>query len=687
MAAGNTAVGEVTFLVQGLIGLGHNELVLHIGGHVDHLIGDHTGLFVHLTVRCLNEAVLIQPAIASQIRDQADVGTFGSLNGAHSAVMGIVYISHLKPGAVTGQTAGAQCGQTTLMGQLRQGVVLVHKLRQRRGAEELTNGSHHRANVNQCLGGNGVLVVLCLQGHTLTNHALHTGKADTELVLQQLAYCADTTIAQVVNVVCGAYTASQVAEIRHGSKNIVCGNVLGHQVVLLNADLLFQCLFIIAALLQDLCQHSIADLFADTQRGAVKVHIFLDIDHAVGHNFYLVAVHIDKCKHNTCIFDLHGLDLVDLLTGVCQELTLGRDHRFCQDLAVQAVSHTQLFVILVATHSGQIVPVRVKEQAVQVSLCRLQSGRLAGTQALVHLQECLLLVLGGVLLNGGHQALILTEIVNDLMIETQTQRTQESGDKNLAVFINAHIEQVVGVGLILQPCAPVGDHGVGIQFLTGLVMVHVVIHAGGTHQLRHNAALCTVDYKSAGIRHQREVAHEDDVLLHLTGLFVLQAGTDLQRFGVSHIPCLTLGNGVLGVLVHGVVDKVQHQIACIIRDGTNVAEHLFQTFIQEPLVRFLLHFNEVGHLHHFIDLCKTLSCCGAELHVFHVQHKRGHSNLFFSEKSRNPAPIRCRGPKFFARPGRGAHILVRINFHFNRAYNIDEQARKVNNYFYINSTK
>ena len=113
------------------------------------------------------------------------------------------------------------------------------------------------------------------------------------------------------------------------------------------------------------------------------------------------------------------------------------------------------------------------------------------------------------------------------MIETQTQRTQESGDKDLAVFINTHIEQVVGVCLILQPCAPVGDHGVGIQFLTGLVMVHVVIHAGGTHQLRHNAALCTVDYKSAGIRHQREVAHEDDVLLHLTGLFVLQASTDL----------------------------------------------------------------------------------------------------------------------------------------------------------------
>ena len=67
---------------------------------------------------------------------------------------------------------------------------------------------------------------------------------------------------------------------------------------------------------------------------------------------------------------------------------------------------------------------------------------------------------------------------------------------------------------------------------------------------------------------------------------------------------------------------------------------------------------------------------------------KGVTPIFFSQKKveiqRRSAAA---GLKFFARPGRGAHILVRINFHFNRAYNIDEQARKVNNYFYINSTK
>ena len=69
---------------------------------------------------------------------------------------------------------------------------------------------------------------------------------------------------------------------------------------------------------------------------------------------------------------------------------------------------------------------------------------------------------------------------------------------------------------------------------------------------------------------------------------------------------------------------------------------------------------------------------GLTLGIFAVNH------IYIVKIQRRSAAA---GLKFFARPGRGAHILVRINFHFNRAYNIDEQARKVNNYFYINSTK
>ena len=47
-------------------------------------------------------------------------------------------------------------------------------------------------------GGDHVQV---LNGHPLPDHALHAGKADAELVLQQLAHAPQPTVAQVVDVV------------------------------------------------------------------------------------------------------------------------------------------------------------------------------------------------------------------------------------------------------------------------------------------------------------------------------------------------------------------------------------------------------------------------------------------------------------------------------------------------------
>ena len=51
------------------------------------------------------------------------------------------------------------------------------------------------------------LQILRLQGHALTDDALQTGKADAELVLQQLADRTDAAVAQVVDIVDGADAA------------------------------------------------------------------------------------------------------------------------------------------------------------------------------------------------------------------------------------------------------------------------------------------------------------------------------------------------------------------------------------------------------------------------------------------------------------------------------------------------
>ncbi len=125
-------------------------------------------------------------------------GTFGGLDGAHTAVVAVVDVADLHVGALTGKAAGAQRGKTALVGQLGQRVGLIHELAQGAGAEELLDGGGDRADVDEALGRDHVQV---LNGHALPDHTLHAGKADAELVLQQFAHAAQAAVAQMVDIV------------------------------------------------------------------------------------------------------------------------------------------------------------------------------------------------------------------------------------------------------------------------------------------------------------------------------------------------------------------------------------------------------------------------------------------------------------------------------------------------------
>src|SRR5699024_6537740 len=99
-----------------------------ISGDVVILIGDAPVL--HLAARSFDEAEGRHPSIRCQRTDQTIVRAFGSLHWAHTAVVRWVNVSNLNASALTGQTTRAQRRQTTLVGQTRQRVVLIHKLRQ-----------------------------------------------------------------------------------------------------------------------------------------------------------------------------------------------------------------------------------------------------------------------------------------------------------------------------------------------------------------------------------------------------------------------------------------------------------------------------------------------------------------------------------------------------------------------------
>ena len=77
-------------------------------------------------------------------------------------------------------------------------VRLIHELRELAGAEELLDGRHDRADVDERLRRDLVDIV---RAHALAHDALHAAHADAELVGDKLAHRADATVAEVVDVI------------------------------------------------------------------------------------------------------------------------------------------------------------------------------------------------------------------------------------------------------------------------------------------------------------------------------------------------------------------------------------------------------------------------------------------------------------------------------------------------------
>src|SRR5699024_8882091 len=147
VTTGYVLVDEVSLFVQRLVRLRYMVVILLVRGHIYNLIGNTRVLrirVVNLAVRSLHEAVLVNSCIGCKGVDQTDIRTLGSLDRTHSSVVRIVYVADLESGSVSGQTAGTQGGETSLVRQLTQRVVLIHKLGQLGGTEEFLDSSRHR---------------------------------------------------------------------------------------------------------------------------------------------------------------------------------------------------------------------------------------------------------------------------------------------------------------------------------------------------------------------------------------------------------------------------------------------------------------------------------------------------------------------------------------------------------------
>jgi len=328
----------MSLCIQCFVCLCHMVIILFVRSHVDYFIGNAGVLrigLVDLAIRSLYETIFINSCIACKRVDQTDVRTFGCLDRAHSSIMGVMYISNLESGTVSGQTAGAQCRQTSLVGQLTQRVILIHELRQLGRSEELLHCSGYRLDIDQRLGRN-ILSVMCC--HTLTYHSLHSGQTDTILVLQQLTYCADTSVAQMVDIIIVAQAILQMHIIVDGSQDIFLGNMLGYQFMYVLLDCFCQLLGIIAELFQDLGQNRIVYQFMDTEILGIAIYIVGQIYHQIRQYFYSSLFGLDIYEGSCAVLDGICQLCGHLVSCGCDHFTGGRIHYICsQDLMTDTI--------------------------------------------------------------------------------------------------------------------------------------------------------------------------------------------------------------------------------------------------------------------------------------------------------------------------------------------------------------
>ena len=108
---------------------------------------------------------------------------------------------------------------------------------------------------------------------------------------------------------------------------------------------------------------------------------------------------------------------------------------------------------------------------------------------------------------------------------------QQRRHRELALAVDADIDDVLGVELEVEPAAAIGDHPGGEEVLAagvGLAAVVVEQHAGAAVHLGNDDPLGAVDDEGAVHRHERHVAHVDVLLLDIDDRLGLGLGIDLE---------------------------------------------------------------------------------------------------------------------------------------------------------------
>ena len=140
-----------------------------------------------------------------------------------------------------------------------------------------------------------------------------------------------------------------------------------------------------------------------------------------------------------------------------------------------AVAKQQLFVEFVASDLCQIVSARVEEHRHDKALRALHGKRFARTDLFIQLQQTFLIIGRRILGKRRHDLRLLAEQLQDLRIGADAKRAHQYSNGNLSRSVHTHVENVIGVCLVFQPCTAVRNHCTGKQSFSDLIMSDSIV--------------------------------------------------------------------------------------------------------------------------------------------------------------------------------------------------------------------
>ncbi len=168
----------------------------------------------------------------------------------------------------------------------------------------------------------------------------------------------------------------------------------------------------------------------------------------------------------------------------------------------------------------------------------------------------------------------------NLLVGFEAERAQKHRAVELALAVDAHIKQVLEVVFELHPAPAVGNDFAEEVSLRRNALEE---HAGRAVQLRNDDALGAIDDEGAVVRHQRNFAEEDFLLLNVAhalgaglGIFGVhrQANGDFERRGICHAAVLALHHVVLQLQTDRVAALVAERDYVLVERAAVMAQHI-----------------------------------------------------------------------------------------------------------------